>query len=147
MVDQSAAVQTRALRPPLDRKRVYTSQFNNMVRADTLPSRVMVLDTTLRDGEQTPGIALSTEDKILIAQALDELGVDVIEAGFPAASVGEQEAVGKIAKLGLKSRVCGLARCVKRDIDVAADCGLDYVHTFIATSDIHLKHKLKMTRP
>lgn len=147
MVDQSAAVQTRALRPPLDRKRVYTSQFNDMVKVDTLPSRVMVFDTTLRDGEQTPGIALSAEDKIVIAQALDELGVDVIEAGFPAASVGEQEAVGKIAKLGLRSRICGLARCVKRDIDVAADCGLDYVHTFIATSDIHLKHKLKMTRP
>ena len=147
MVDQSATVQTRALRPPLDRKRVYTSQFNSMAKIDALPARVMVLDTTLRDGEQTPGIALSVDDKLMIAQALDELGVDVIEAGFPAASVGEQNAVSRIAKLGLQSRVCGLARCVRKDIDIAADCGLDYVHTFIATSDIHLRHKLKMTRP
>jgi 2-isopropylmalate synthase len=106
----------------------------------------MVFDTTLRDGEQTPGIALSVEDKVRIAQALDELGVDVIEAGFAAASPGERDAIKKIAALGLKAKVCSLARCNKKDIDAAVDCNLDYIHTFIATSDIHLQHKLKMTR-
>ncbi|MBI0583949.1 MAG: 2-isopropylmalate synthase [Methanomassiliicoccus sp.] len=125
---------------------MYTSQYNAMVRAETLPGRVMVLDTTLRDGEQTPGVALSADDKVRIAQALDDMGVDVIEAGFPAASSGEQEAVRKIASSVSRSRVCGLARCNRKDIDVLLNCGLDYVHTFIATSDIHLKHKLKMDR-
>lgn len=146
MVDLKATEQARNPRPTLDRKRVYTSQFNAMARTEATPSRIMVLDTTLRDGEQTPGIALSIEDKMRIAQALDELGVDVIEAGFPAASAGEQEAVRKIASTVSRARVCGLARCSRKDIDVLLGCGLDYVHTFIATSDIHLKHKLKMDR-
>lgn len=146
MVDLKATEQARNPRPTLDRKRVYTSQFNAMARVEATPSRIMVLDTTLRDGEQTPGIALSIEDKMRIAQALDELGVDVIEAGFPAASAGEQEAVRKIASTVSRARVCGLARCSRKDIDVLLGCGLDYVHTFIATSDIHLKHKLKMDR-
>jgi len=146
MVDLKATEQARNPRPTLDRKRVYTSQFNAMARTEATPSRIMVLDTTLRDGEQTPGIALSIEDKMRIAQALDELGVDVIEAGFPAASAGEQEAVRKIASTVSRARVCGLARCSRKDIDVLLGCGLDYVHTFIATSNIHLKHKLKMDR-
>jgi len=146
MVDLSATEQSRSPRPALDRKRVYTSQFNAMARVDSIPSRVMVLDTTLRDGEQTPGIALSTDDKVRIAQALDDLGVDVIEAGFPAASIGEQDAVRKVASNVSRARVCGLARCNRKDIDRLLDCGLDYVHTFIATSDIHLKYKLKMGR-
>ena len=147
MVDRSATEQSLPTRPLLDRKRVYTSQFNSYALVDTLPSKVMVFDTTLRDGEQTPGIALSVEDKIRIAQALDELGVDVIEAGFPASSPGERDAIKRIVGLGLRSRICGLARCNKKDIDASIDSGLDYIHTFIATSDIHLQHKLKMTRP
>jgi len=146
MVDRCATEQSISCRPPLDRKRVYTSQFNSHALIDTLPARVMVFDTTLRDGEQTPGIALSVEDKVKIAQALDELGVDVIEAGFPASSPGERDSIKRITSLGLRSRVCGLARCNKKDIDASIDCGLDYIHTFIATSDIHLQHKLKMTR-
>src|SRR5215203_4204190 len=108
--------------------------------------KVRIFDTTLRDGEQTPGVSVSPSQKIEIAIRLDELGVDAIEAGFPVVSPGEVEAIKKICKLGLKADICGLARTVKNDIDVAIDCGLDYIHTFIATSDIHLQYKLKMSR-
>ncbi|HII03204.1 MAG TPA: 2-isopropylmalate synthase, partial [Candidatus Nitrosotenuis sp.] len=108
--------------------------------------RVRIFDTTLRDGEQTPGVALSPEKKLAIAQRLDELGVDAIEAGFPVISEGEQQGIKLITKAGLRSEICGLARANKKDIDAAIDCGLKYIHTFIATSDIHLQYKLKMTR-
>lgn len=147
MVDRSMLEQAPSCRSKaLDRKRVYTSQFNARAISPSLPESVMVFDTTLRDGEQTPGIALSVDDKARIAQALSDLGVDVIEAGFPISSSGERDAIKKIVGLGLQSRVCGLARSGKKDVDAALDCGLDYVHTFIATSDCHLQHKLKMTR-
>ena len=128
------------------RKSIFTSQFNSYVLSDSLPKKVLIFDTTLRDGEQTPGIAFSVEDKVKIASSLGDLGVDVIEAGFPITSAGEREAIRKIVALKLNARVCGLARSTKADIDSVLDCGLDYVHTFIATSDIHLKHKLKMTQ-
>lgn len=108
--------------------------------------RVRIFDTTLRDGEQTPGVALSPEKKLTIAKRLDELGVDAIEAGFPVISDGEQHAIKLITKANLKAEICGLARTNKKDIDAAIDCGLNYIHTFIATSDIHLQYKLKMTR-
>jgi len=108
--------------------------------------RVRIFDTTLRDGEQTPGISLSPEQKLEIAKKLDMLGVDAIEAGFPVISSGEARAVKMIADAGLSCDICGLARTRRRDIDAAIDSGLDYVHVFIATSDIHLKYKLKMTR-
>lgn len=108
--------------------------------------RVRIFDTTLRDGEQTPGVALSPEKKLVIAKRLDELGVDAIEAGFPVISEGEQQAIKLIAKANLTAEICGLARTNKKDIDAAIDCGLNYIHTFIATSDIHLQYKLKMTR-
>ena len=108
--------------------------------------RVRIFDTTLRDGEQTPGVALSPEKKLSIAKRLDELGVDAIEAGFPVISDGEQQGIKLITKAGLKAEICGLARTNKKDIDAAIDCGLKYIHTFIATSDIHLQYKLKMTR-
>jgi len=136
---------TKTERERPGRAGIYTSQFNSMVSLDSLPKRVEIFDTTLRDGEQTPGIALSAEDKLRIAEALSDLGVDVIEAGFPIISVGERAAIKKIVSLGLNARVCGLARCRKEDIDAAIDCDLDYVHTFIATSKIHMEHKLKMT--
>lgn len=126
--------------------KIFTSQYNRLALQDSIPSNVMILDTTLRDGEQTPGIALSIEDKVLIATALAELGVDVIEAGFPITSPGEREAIRKISALKLPSRICGLARSSRTDIDAVLDCNVDYVHTFIATSDIHLVHKLRMTR-
>ncbi|MDE1762075.1 MAG: 2-isopropylmalate synthase [Candidatus Micrarchaeota archaeon] len=108
--------------------------------------KVRIFDTTLRDGEQTPGVALRPEQKLAIAKKLDELGVDAIEAGFPVITQGEMEGVKIIGREGLRAEICGLARAEKKDIDAVADAGLSYVHTFIATSDIHLKYKLNMTR-
>jgi len=110
------------------------------------PERVYVFDTTLRDGEQTPGVTFTIEEKISIARQLDRLGVDIIEAGFPITSKGETESVKRIAAEGLEARICALARPTKEDIDKALGCGVDYVHIFIATSDIHLEHKLRMSR-
>jgi len=127
-----------------------TEQFylsHYLTRAEIKPpERVLIFDTTLRDGEQTPGVTFTIDDKIAIARQLDVLGVDVIEAGFPITSPGEAEAVKRITAEGLETRVCALARPTKLDIDRALGCGVDYVHVFIATSDIHLEHKLKMTR-
>ena len=108
--------------------------------------KVRIFDTTLRDGEQTPGISLSPVQKLSIAKKLDALGVDAIEAGFPVISEGELKAVKMITGAGLSCEIAGLARTRKKDIDAAVNGGLDYIHTFIATSDIHLEHKLKMTR-
>jgi len=108
--------------------------------------KVRIFDTTLRDGEQTPGVALSPEQKLHIAQKLDELGVDAIEAGFPVVSQGERKAVKLITNANLTAEICGLTRTNKKDIDAAVDSGLNYIHNFIATSDIHLEHKLKLTR-
>ncbi|MEM4311076.1 MAG: 2-isopropylmalate synthase [Nitrososphaerales archaeon] len=107
---------------------------------------IRIYDTTLRDGEQTPGVSLTLEQKLIIAQQLDKLGVDVIEAGFPITSKGEVEAVKSIAKAGLRAEVIALARCNKLDIDTALSCDVKSLHLFIATSDIHLKHKLKISR-
>lgn len=108
--------------------------------------KIRVFDTTLRDGEQTPGISLSPDQKLSIAKKLDELGVDAIEAGFPVISQGELKAVRMITSEGLSCEIAGLARTNKNDIDAAVEGGLDYIHTFIATSDIHLQHKLKLSR-
>ena len=108
--------------------------------------KIRIFDTTLRDGEQTPGVALTPDQKLAIAQKLDELGVDAIEAGFPIISEGEMAAIKSITRAGLKAEICGLARTEKKDIDAAVEAGLKYIHTFIATSDIHLKYKLKITR-
>ena len=107
---------------------------------------VRIFDTTLRDGEQTPGVTLTVEDKLEIARQLDRLGVDVIEAGSPMSSEGEKKAVKEIAKAGLKAEVCGLARAIRSDIDVALDCDLGSIHTFISTSDVHMKHAIGLTR-
>ena len=111
-----------------------------------LKDRIKIFDTTLRDGEQTPGVSITPEQKIAIASKLDDLGVDIIEAGFPIVSHGEMEAITNITKQGLKAEICGLARTVQADIDAAIKCNLSYIHTFIATSDIHMQYKLKMTR-
>lgn len=108
--------------------------------------RIRVLDTTLRDGEQSPGVSISIPDKIRIAGHLDAAGVDVIEAGFPVASEGEAFAVSEINSVISRSEVCGLARCTEKDIEAAVNTGVKRIHLFIATSDIHLKHKLRMTR-
>ncbi len=120
--------------------------WRSLFSGDSLPERVWMFDTTLRDGEQTPGVALTVEQKIEIAHALDELGIDIIEAGFPVVSEGEKQAVRMIAKEGLNAKVCALARTSMNDIDAAIESEVDWVHIFIATSDIHLKHKLRMTR-
>jgi 2-isopropylmalate synthase len=108
--------------------------------------KVRIFDTTLRDGEQTPGVTVTPEQKVMIASRLSDLGVDAIEAGFPIVSHGEMQAIKTIANNGLRAEICGLARATEADIDAAIKCDLKYVHTFIATSDIHMKFKLKMTR-
>ena len=117
------------------------------------PNRIIIFDTTLRDGEQCPGATLNVEEKLTIARQLARLGVDVIEAGFPYASVGDFEAVQKIAQtVGVESgpTICGLARATRQDIEAAAKAlkpaAHGRIHTFIATSDIHLQYKLKKTR-
>ncbi|MCM8710910.1 2-isopropylmalate synthase [Clostridium sp. SYSU_GA19001] len=111
--------------------------------------RIFIFDTTLRDGEQTPGVNLNKLEKLEIAKQLDRLGVDVIEAGFPVASNGDFEAVKLIAQNVKRPIIAGLARAVKGDIDRAWEA-LKYaekprIHTFIATSDLHMKHKLNMS--
>ncbi|MGC9179817.1 MAG: 2-isopropylmalate synthase [Vulcanisaeta sp.] len=104
------------------------------------------LDTTLRDGEQTPSVALKPEDKLAIALKLEELGVDSIEAGFPIVSDGEFRAVRDIAREVRNSEVIVLARTRKEDINKALDADVPAIHIFIATSDIHMKYKLRMSR-
>jgi 2-isopropylmalate synthase len=108
--------------------------------------KVRIFDTTLRDGEQTPGISITPEQKVQIAIKLDHLGVDAIEAGFPIVSQGEMEAIKTISAQGLNAEIYGLARTVETDIDAAINCGLKFIHIFIATSDIHMQYKLKMNR-
>ena len=111
-----------------------------------LPREVKIFDTTLRDGEQTPGISLTQEEKLLLARQLDKLGVDIIEAGFPISSRGEKEAVRAIARDGLTSTVCGLSRVIREDIDACLDCDVDMVHTFVSTSDIQIKYTIKKSK-
>jgi len=115
-------------------------------RGMNLPETVRIFDTTLRDGEQTPGVAITVDEKIMIAKKLDELGVNVIEAGFPASSRGEMEAAREILKMDLNAQICGLARVLREDIDAAIDSGVDYIHTFVGTSPLHRKYKLKMSK-
>jgi len=106
---------------------------------------VRIFDTTLRDGEQTPGVSLTPEEKMEIAAQLDKLGVDVIEAGFPSASKGEQKAIKDIANAGFRASICALARALRSDIDAALQCDVKYIHTFISTSEVQMKYALNMT--
>merc|ERR1711988_1020379 len=118
------------------------------------PYRVKIFDTTLRDGEQSPGCTMTADEEIQVAKQLRRLGVDIIEAGFPIASVGDFEAVSNIAKtVGTGKNppiICGLARALKKDIETCWNAvkhaSFPRIHTFIATSDIHMEHKLKKTR-
>src|SRR5512138_1718212 len=105
---------------------------------------IRILDTTLRDGEQTPGVSLTTDDKIEIAKQLSKLGVDIIEAGFPSSSEGEKRVVKEIAKLGLTSKICALSRCTRKDIDAALACEVDIIHVFIPTSPVQMKYAVNM---
>ncbi|HEX6601757.1 MAG TPA: 2-isopropylmalate synthase [Solirubrobacterales bacterium] len=121
-------------------------------QVDTKPdaNRVHIFDTTLRDGEQSPGISLNTAEKVEIAQQLARLGVDVIEAGFPVTSPGDFEAVQEISRRVEGPVICGLARTHKTDIDAAwgaiKDADRPRIHTFISTSDIHIEHQLQTNR-
>jgi 2-isopropylmalate synthase len=113
-------------------------------------NRIIIFDTTLRDGEQSPGVSLNMEEKLRIGAQLEKLGVDVLEAGFPVASPGDFEGVSRLARELRGLQVTALARAVKKDIDVAWDAIKDgarpRIHTFLATSDIHMKYKLRMSR-
>ena len=113
-------------------------------------NRVYIFDTTLRDGEQSPGSSMNTEEKLILARQLEKLGVDIIEAGFPIASDGDFDAVKQIAREIKKSQVAGLARANKGDIDRAwqaiKHAAYPRIHTFISSSDIHLKYQLKKSR-
>ncbi|PYO97071.1 MAG: 2-isopropylmalate synthase, partial [Gemmatimonadetes bacterium] len=111
---------------------------------------VIIFDTTLRDGEQAPGNSMTAEEKLRLAQQLDTLGVDVIEAGFPSASEGDRRGVRTVAEVLRRPVVAALARCHERDIDLAGEslrpAARPRVHVFIATSDLHLECKLRLTR-
>src|SRR5689334_21289035 len=114
----------------------------------TNTERVLIFDTTLRDGEQSPGAAMTLEEKIEIAEFLDAMGVDIIEAGFPISSPGDFAAVREVTKVVKSSIVCGLARAGFKDIDAAGEAlkgaKRPRIHTFISTSPVHMKHKLQM---
>ena len=116
----------------------------------TNKNKVLIFDTTLRDGEQSAGASMSVEDKLQIAKRLNEMKVDIIEAGFPFASKGDYQAVKKISEISDYSIVCGLARAQFKDIDAAGEAlafaKKKRIHTFISTSNLHMKYKLKMQR-
>ena len=109
-------------------------------------NKVIIFDTTMRDGEQSPGASMSIEEKIQISRIFDEMGIDIIEAGFPIASPGDFEAVTAISKILKNSIPCGLARSNKKDIDACYEslkaAPRFRIHTFISTSPLHMKHKL-----
>ncbi len=119
----------------------------NKTQANTDP--VYIFDTTLRDGEQSPGATMTMEEKLQIAEILDDMGVDVIEAGFPIASNGDFEAVAEIARRSRNSMIAGLARAIPADIDRAGEAvryaGKGRIHTFVSTSPIHLEHQMHKT--
>ena len=114
------------------------------------PARIVVFDTTLRDGEQAPGFTMDVAAKVTLARALDALGVDIIEAGFPIASPADAEAVREVAREVRRPTIAALARCRRQDIEEAAQAlepaARSRIHTFLATSDLHLTTKLRITR-
>ena len=109
--------------------------------------RVVIFDTTMRDGEQSPGASMSLEEKLEVAELLDAMGVDIIEAGFPIASNGDFEAVHEIAKRTESAVICGLSRAAFKDIDRCAEAikpaERERIHTFLSTSPVHLNYKLQ----
>lgn len=107
---------------------------------------IEICDVTLRDGEQTPGVSFTCEEKTRIAEVLDQVGVEVIEAGFPATSPYEKRCVSAVASLGLDARICCLARARKADVDAAIEAGVDMVSIFMPTSDLHIRHKFHAPR-
>ena len=122
----------------------------NTDQSNKSQSRVVIFDTTLRDGEQSPGATMSLKEKIAVGSMLDAMGVDVIEAGFAASSLGDAECIRAVSRAVKQSRVCSLARAIKGDIEAAAR-SLDQaknprIHTFVSTSDIHIEYQLRKTR-
>ncbi|PKL65400.1 MAG: homoaconitate hydratase [Methanomicrobiales archaeon HGW-Methanomicrobiales-3] len=110
------------------------------------PLHIEICDVTLRDGEQTPGVSFSCQEKVDIATKLDEIGIEVIEAGFPAVSANEKQCVKTIVNLGLDARICGFSRAREADIQAAIDCDVDMVSIFIPTSELHVRLKFKKPR-
>ncbi len=108
--------------------------------------KISVFDTTLRDGEQTPGVSLTSTQKLEIAHQLDKLGVDMIEAGFPISSEGDKESVKSISNAGLDAVVCGLSRVLTKDIDACFESDVGLVHTFVPTSDVQRVYTIKKSR-
>jgi len=123
----------------------FVSPFNQAVDLK-FPEKITIYDTTLRDGEQTPGVCLRTAEKLKIARKLDELRIHQIEAGFPVVSNEEKRSVTTIANEGLDANILALCRTKKEDIDTALDCNVDGIITFLGTSALHLKHKLKVNQ-
>ena len=113
--------------------------------SNRIKNRVTVFDTTLRDGEQTPGVSFTRDEKVTIAQQLSAIGVHAIEAGFPASSADEKAFVRDIASEGLESNICGLARATQADVEACADCGVDIIHVFIPTSVVQRVHTIRKT--
>ncbi len=107
---------------------------------------IKIFDTTLRDGEQTPGVSLNKDDKLAIAAMLSDMGVNIIEAGFPRVSEGDFNAVKAMVESGFKSTICGFGRCVPEDIDACVDTGCSWMHIFIGTSPLHREFKLNMSK-
>ncbi|MGM0770358.1 MAG: (R)-citramalate synthase [Halobacteriota archaeon] len=112
----------------------------------TLFENIRFLDTTLRDGEQTPGVALKTEEKVWIARKLADLGVDIIEAGSAITSEGEREAIRAVTAEGLEAEICSYCRIMKQDVDYALECDVDSIHLVAPVSDLHIRVKLKKDR-
>lgn len=108
--------------------------------------KITIFDTTLRDGEQTPGVSLTNDQKLKIARQLDKLGIDVLEAGFPISSDGDKQSVKAIANEGLGLDVCGLARVLTKDLDACLDTDVNMIHTFVSTSDIQRIHTIKKSK-
>lgn len=125
---------------------LYLEYGENCGNMERTKAQVMIDDTTLREGEQTPGVIFSVQDKVRIARHLDRIGIQRIEAGFPAASEGEKRAVKAIIAEKLNMKIFGFARAVKSDIDAVVDCGCYGVMMSFPPSDIHLKYKLGITR-
>jgi len=121
---------------------------NQFLAAANVPDLdIEICDVTLRDGEQMPGVVFRADEKLDIAMRLDEIGVEVIEAGFPVVSAAEMNAVREVCNLGLDAKISVLSRSIKDDVDAAVECGADMISIFIAISDLHLKHKLHMSCP
>jgi methanogen homocitrate synthase len=123
----------------------FVSPYNKEIKLD-FPKNITIYDTTLRDGEQTPGVCFSVDEKLEIAMELDNLKIHQIEAGFPIVSKQERTAIKNIVNQGLNAQIISLTRAKKEDIDAAISCDVDGIITFMGTSDIHQKHKMNFTK-